>query len=139
MWCVLCCLVLKAPASSAVPGTGVAWHVCKHTSTGPVSTHPAARRHLRTKTRAELRRPPEGRGHPLHTRVMFVGCGGKTRSQVLRLVTEYLLLLCFSAGLVSDVTLCLIMGYSLRNGFEAVQDFAVCMGSCTYRPPRHTT
>lgn len=88
----MCCLVLKAPASSAVPGTAVAWHACKHTSTGRVSRHPPARRHLRTKTGAELRRPPKGGGRPVHTRVAFFRCGAKTRSEVLKLVAEYLFL-----------------------------------------------
>lgn len=45
VWCVLCCQVLKAQASSTAPGTAVVWHVCKHISTDPVSSR-KARQHL---------------------------------------------------------------------------------------------
>ena len=49
VWCVSCCLDLKAPASSAAPSTAVVWHVCKHTNTRvsqQTSTSRKVRRHL---------------------------------------------------------------------------------------------
>lgn len=53
VWCVSCCLDLKAPASSAAPSTAVVWHVCKHTNTRvsqQTSTSRKVRRHLHKQT-----------------------------------------------------------------------------------------
>lgn len=79
VWCVWCCLDLKAPASSAAPGTAVVWHVCKHTSTGTsqqTSTSRKVRRHLHKQT------PPEPRGRNINcssysVTVTLFYCAGK--------------------------------------------------------------
>lgn len=85
------CLVLSGPK-------GTSFFSCSRysRSLARLQTH-KHRPSQQTSTIAQRREPscvvpPKGRGHPVHTRVMFFGYGGKTRSEVLRLVTEYLFL-----------------------------------------------
>lgn len=95
VWCVWCCLDLKAPASSTAPGTAVVWHVCKHTSTGWVSRHPPAEKwdgtYANRLTRADPH-IPEGQKHILfllHCDCHVLLLCWKTCTKAARMATEY--------------------------------------------------
>lgn len=105
VWCVSCCLDLKAPASSAAPGTAVVWHVCKHTSKGWVSRHPPAEKREGTYTNRLSRAYPHvTEGHKQILRLTLFLCWKTWEKQWEWLNTTRSGLMLFRFGLVSAVT-----------------------------------